>query len=147
MTAISVRKPCINRAPRRLRRPASPGLGGQCGLTLIEVLVALAIIAIALGAVIRALSHQAGTAAALDQRLLAGWSADNALVLQTLTEPFPDFGTTVHSCPQGRYPFTCTEIVTATPDRRLRKITVVVRLPDSATQLATLSTLVSRVTP
>ena len=51
--------------------------GCQCGMTLIEVLVALAIISIALAALLGVLGHQANTTAQLDRRLLAGWSAEN----------------------------------------------------------------------
>jgi len=116
-------------------------------MTLIEVLVALAIIAIALAAILGVLGHQANTTAELDRRLLAGWSAENALTWQTVTRPFPELGTRTSSCPQGNFKFICSETVTATDDRQFRLITVTVRLPDNPTRLASLSTLAANAGP
>ena len=49
------------------------------GFTLIEVLIALAIVAVALGAVMRAIGALASDTDMARMRLLALWSADNAL--------------------------------------------------------------------
>ncbi|MDD3518573.1 MAG: type II secretion system minor pseudopilin GspI [Chromatiales bacterium] len=51
----------------------------QRGFTLMEVLVAVVVLAVALGALIRAGSQNASTAAYLQERTLAHWTADNAL--------------------------------------------------------------------
>jgi len=50
------------------------------GFTLLEVLVALAVVAIALGAVIEGVSVQAAHAAELRDRVLAHWVAMNRVV-------------------------------------------------------------------
>ena len=52
---------------------------------MIEVLVALAIIAVALAASLRAVGSLATGEAELHRRLLAGWSADNELAQLRLT--------------------------------------------------------------
>jgi general secretion pathway protein I len=59
-----------------MNRMRSPSCGG---FTLIEMLVALAILAIALAAVQRAVSGSLDNAFELKQRLLASWVADNRL--------------------------------------------------------------------
>ena len=66
----------------------------QRGFTMIEVLVALAIIAVALAASLRAVGSLANSEADLHQRLLAGWSADNALAQLRLTHSWPEVGST-----------------------------------------------------
>jgi len=116
-------------------------------MTLIEVLVALAIISIALAALLGVLGHQANTTAQLDRRLLAGWSADNALAWQTVTRPFPELGTRTSPCTQGNFKFICSETVTATGDLQFRLITITVRLPGNPTRLASLTTLAASAAP
>jgi general secretion pathway protein I len=113
----------------------------QAGLTLIEVLIALAIIAIALSAALRVVGSLAQTAGDLDQRLQAAWSANNALAQLYITHAWPQPGTRQYDCPQGDYAFVCTETVTSLADTKLRRVTVAVRLAPDATRLATLSTV------
>lgn len=64
----------------------------QRGFTLVEVLVALAIVALALGAIITAVSHFADSAHYLQQKTLAGWAAHNLLVETTLSNTIPATG-------------------------------------------------------
>ncbi len=59
---------------------------------MIEVLVALAIIAVALAASMRAVGNLATSEVDLHQRLLAGWSADNTLAQLKLAHSWPDVG-------------------------------------------------------
>jgi general secretion pathway protein I len=64
----------------------------QHGFTLIEVLVALAIIAIALGALISSSGSQASSATYLKQKTIAHWVAMNELTRLNVEKRFPDIG-------------------------------------------------------
>lgn len=113
----------------RLRRSDT----GRCaaaiatqGFTLIEVLIALAIIAIALGAALVAIGALATNTDAARSRLLAQWSADNALAAVRISRIWPDPGQTVFACPQGQYRFICRQNVTGLSDPLLRQVSVTV---------------------
>jgi general secretion pathway protein I len=116
------------------------------GFTMIEVLVALAIIAIALGASLRAVGNLASSSAALDKRLYAGWSADNELARLHLEHAWPDVGSNSFDCSQGKVPLICTERVLATPNPIFRKVEVFVASPDATGVLAQMVTVVANET-
>ena len=77
------------------------------GFTLVEILVALAIIAVALGAGLRALSQSIDSAGALKQRTLALWVAQNRIAATTLETPWPApgrrNGVATNHCRRGQY--------------------------------------------
>ena len=62
------------------------------GFTLVEVLVALAIVAIALAAGFRSVAQSAESATALKARTLALWVAQNRLAAAQLETPGPAIG-------------------------------------------------------
>ena len=62
------------------------------GFTLLEVLVALAIIAIALGAVLSATGSQASNATYLKQKTIAHWVAMNEITQLQIEKSFPAKG-------------------------------------------------------
>ncbi|CAB3778863.1 type II secretion system minor pseudopilin GspI [Pararobbsia alpina] len=119
---------------RRVRRSA--------GFTMIEVLVALAIIAIALGASLRAVGSLATNSTRLHERMLAGWSADNVLATMRLERRWPEIGSTVTACSQADLDLRCTVTVRATPNPLFRQVEVVVRLVNGNDSLASISTVV-----
>jgi general secretion pathway protein I len=92
------------------------------GFTLIEVLVALAIVAVALGAGIQA----AGALANNTQRMLdvtsAQWCADNELVNLKLSRQFPSIGDTEFQCTQLGRAYKGVLGVRPTPNPNFRRV-------------------------
>ena len=77
----------------RRRRPAEPRAGrGARGFTLVEILVALAVVAVALAAGMRAVAQAADGATLLKQRTLALWVAQNRLAAAQLAVAWPTLG-------------------------------------------------------
>ncbi|AKE06611.1 type II secretion system minor pseudopilin GspI [Burkholderia dolosa] len=128
-----------------LPRP-STGLPRARGFTMIEVLVALAIIAVALAASIRAVGTMATNASDLHRRLLAGWSADNALAQLRLAHAWPQIGEQSFDCSQGNVQLVCTQRVSATPNPVFRRVQVSVSMPGRAGVLAQMVTVVANET-
>ncbi|RQS63454.1 type II secretion system protein GspI [Burkholderia sp. Bp8963] len=116
------------------------------GFTMIEVLVALAIIAIALAASIRAVGTMATGASDLHRRLLAGWSADNALAQLRLAHAWPQIGEQSFDCSQGNVQLVCTQRVSATPNPVFRRVEVSVSSPGSSGVLAQMVTVIANET-
>jgi general secretion pathway protein I len=94
------------------------------GFTLIEVLVALAIVAVALLAGLRAVGAMAQTNVELKLRLLAQIAAENRVAELRAARAFPGVGSRTVACPQGRVPLECVEETKATPNRLFRRIEV-----------------------
>jgi general secretion pathway protein I len=63
------------------------------GFTLLEVLVALAVVALALGAIVQTTTHQTQQAEQLQTRTLAHWVGSNALNRFQLESTWPSTGT------------------------------------------------------
>lgn len=94
------------------------------GFTLIEVLVALAIVAVALLAALRAVGTMAHSSVELRLHLLAQVAAENRIAELRAARAFPGVGSRSVSCPQGRVPFECVEEAKATPNPLFRRIEV-----------------------
>ena len=94
------------------------------GFTLVEVLVALAIVAVALLAGLRAVGTMAQTSAELKLRLLAQIAAENRIAELRAARAFPGIGSRTVACPQGRVPLECVEEAKATPNPLFRRIEV-----------------------
>lgn len=94
------------------------------GFTLVELLVALAIVAVALLAGLRAAGALARTNAELELRMLAQVSAENRIAELRAGRAFPAIGTRMVPCAQGRVVFECVEETKATPNPFFRRIEV-----------------------
>jgi general secretion pathway protein I len=94
------------------------------GFTLIEVLVALAIVGVALLAAVRAAGSMAQTNAEVRLRLLAQLAADNRVAELRAANAFPPIGVRTSACPQGKASLECVEEVKSTPNPLFRRVEV-----------------------
>lgn len=94
------------------------------GFTLVEVLVALAIVATALMASLRAVGEISATSRELELRLLADLSAQNRIAMVRAARQFLPVGRSQFACPQGNIGFVCHEEVKSTPNPLFRRIEV-----------------------
>lgn len=132
--------------PAFLLRPLSRLSRRTRGFTMIEVLVALAIIAVALAASIRAVGTLATNSAELNDRLLASWSADNALGQLRLAHAWPEVGERQFDCSQGNLALTCSQRVSTTPNPVFRRVEVSVRKTGASSVLAQMVTVLANET-
>jgi len=96
------------------------------GFTLVEILVALAIVAIALTAGMRALTQATDTAAALKARTLALWVAQNRLAAAQIATPWPAVGSYNGDAQEAGATFVWQASVSPTPNPAFRRIDIVV---------------------
>ena len=125
--------------PRMSARPAR-------GFTLIEVLVALAIVAIALSAGVQASGALIHNAQRQSDTLLAQLCAENELIKMRLSRQMPGVGDSDFSCEQAGRSFGGTLSVFATPNPGFRRVEARVRDGSraSAHPLLTVATVVGR---
>lgn len=113
--------------------------------TLIEVLVAVAILALAIVATSRAASVATDGALEVRQRLLASWAAQNRIAEIRARRVFPALSTTRLTTEQAGMALVVEETVSETPNPAIRKLELAVagsRAPDRV--LARLTAYVSQ---
>ena len=96
------------------------------GFTLVEILVALAIVAIGLAAAVRATYQVSLGTENARIRLVATWVAQDRLVEHSARADWPAPGTASGSASQGPFAFAWREIVSATGDPSLRRIDIAI---------------------
>ena len=121
---------------KRLSRP-------QAGFTLVEVLVALAIVAIALGAGLRAAGVLTDNAQRLADVMAAQWCAENQLTNLRLSRIFPGVGDADFSCEQLGRTYGGKLITRPTPNPSFRRVDAAIS-DEAGRPLVTLSTVLPR---
>jgi len=96
----------------------------RSGFTLIEVLVALAIISIALMSAMRAAGQGTNNVGELRARLLAGWVAENLLAEHRARLDWLPLGIQRGSGREGGLDFAWREEIIATPNPAFRRVEV-----------------------
>lgn len=112
------------------------------GFTLVEVLVALGIVAIALLAGSRATSTLVHSSERQGDVTLAHICAENALVAVRLSRQMPAIGDSSTPCPQAGHEYLVTLEVTPTPNPQFRRVDA--RVSDGQNPVLRLSTIVGR---
>jgi len=98
--------------------------GKRTGFTLIEVLVALAIVAIALMSALRAAGQGTNNLSELRSRLLAGWVAENLLAEHRARRDWLPLGIQRGAGREGGLDFAWREEVIATPNPSFRRVEI-----------------------
>lgn len=122
-------------ARRTLRHPR--------GFTLIEVLVALVIVAIALTAGVKAAGALTHNANRLRTVSAAQWCAENQLTELRLSKQFPGVGDIEFSCEQLGQTYRGRLVVRPTPNPNFRRVDASIRDIDGVPQLS-LSTIMGQ---
>ena len=112
------------------------------GFTLIEVLVALGIVAIALVAGLQATAALTNNAERQSDMVLAQLCADNDLVRVRLSPQMPSVGDSNETCNQGGRDYDVTITVRPTPNPSFRRVDV--QILRSGYSLLRVSTVVGR---
>lgn len=100
------------------------------GFTLLEVLVALAVVALSLAALIKVASSNASNAAYLQEKTLAHWVGMNKIAELQVQHQWPDTGTQRGTVMLGGQEWRWVVKVQATPDQDVRRLDVSVQ-PDA----------------
>lgn len=114
----------------------------MAGFTLVEVLVALAIVAVTLMAGLQATSALTRNAERQTDRLLAQLCAENALAQVRLSQQLPDVSDSTRPCEQAGRMLELRLLVQTTPNPNFRRVEA--RLARDGTPLLQLSTVVGR---
>ena len=121
-----------------------PRKGRAVGFTLIEILVAIAILAIALAATSRAAHVATDSALETRQRLLATWAAQNRVAELRARRAFPNVNSTRIETSQAGLALVIDETVSETPNPAIHRVDLAVSQRDAPRVLTRLTAYVSR---
>jgi len=114
------------------------------GFTLIEVIVALAVLAFAMGALISGMARYAGNAAALREKTVALWVAHNRLTEIDLEPVWPPLGKSDGDVEMAGAEWRWFVTVSETPDPDVRRVEIRVQAKGQETDAAALSSFVAK---
>ncbi len=100
------------------------------GFTLLEVLIALTIISLSLGALISTSGSQAGSAGYLKQKTIAHWVAMNEITQMQIEQAFPGKGDTRGSTEMAGTEWYWTRTVKETEDENSRQVEIKIYLDE-----------------
>ena len=124
------------------RLVAARGQRRGAGFTLIEVLVSLAIVAIALVAGLQATSALTRNALRQSDVLLGQVCAENELIRMRLSRQLPDVGENTLPCEQGGRALQVTTSVRPTPNPLFRRVDA--QVSDAGAPILQISTIMTR---
>lgn len=111
----------------------------HAGFTLLEVLIALVVVALALLALTRTAGGQVSSFDALRERTLAGWVAANVLSETRIATPFPTIGKRDGRMRMADRDWRWSLEVKATDDPQMRRLDVLVFAGDAQQPSASMS--------
>ena len=112
-----------------------------------EILVALAVLAIALTATARSLGAAIDTTTALRDRTLARWVAEDRLAQLELSREWPDLDVKEDDADMGGRAFHWRQETGVTPAARMRRVEVSVFLPGTDSMLAKMTGFIQQTGP
>lgn len=119
-----------------MRRPA--------GFTLIEIIVAMAVLAVAMGALISGMGRYADNAAYLREKTLALWVAHNRLTEMELQAGFPSVGKSDGDAEMAGIKWRWHIEVSETPDPNVHRVDIGVQAEGRKGDSAALSSFLAR---
>ncbi|MCK5308860.1 MAG: type II secretion system minor pseudopilin GspI [Zetaproteobacteria bacterium] len=106
-------------------------LRNSWGFTLLEIMVALAVLALAMGALIKTASDYTSNQTYLRDRTMTAWVARNVLVQYQLENQWPGVGERKGTLKMGWQEWEWLANISQTEEEKLRRIDVEVRALDS----------------
>lgn len=123
----------------RKRQDLTPFSRSSSGFTLLEVLVALAVLALAMGALVLTASREAQSLGDERARTLAQWVAANAIAEARLSGPLPTSGRRSGEVNMGGQHWRWQLDIAMATDEGIRRLDVSVRRGDEQVPLLSLS--------
>lgn len=134
---------------RRARGPSIRPLRRRLGtgFTLVEILVAVAVLGVAMGAILSGMARYADNAGALREKTVALWVAHNRLTEIGLEPAWPSVGKSDGEVTMAGVDWRWEVEVVETPDPRVRRVNIVVRPKSAESDSARLSSFLEERKP
>ncbi|MGB0495014.1 MAG: type II secretion system minor pseudopilin GspI [Kangiellaceae bacterium] len=116
---------------RKFNKISAQSLAKQCGFTLLEILIALAIFGYAAVGLITQVSNYQLTQLNASQKTVAHWVAMNQLAETRLEKTWPNTGVTRGSVEMANKTWYWLQTVSKTTEKELRQVEVEVRVEES----------------